>query len=370
MDSDLFSQFADAWGPEKIIHIYEPRLPLRAIVVVDNTALGPAIGGIRLSPSISTEEVFRLARTMTWKNAAAGLAHGGGKAGIIGDPALPLAEKERLLRALARALADLPDYIPGPDMGTDEACMAFIYDENRRATGRPKVTGGIPLDELGSTGFGLAVAAEQLAGHLGISLVGATVVVQGFGNVGKAAAKFLEKSGAILVGASDSAGAIYDPQGLQVVQLLAIKERGGKVKEYPGATFLDPAELLTLPCDILVPAAQPDVITMANVQEIKARLILQGANIPITADAERALHERGILSLPDFIVNAGGVITTSIEYRQGNATQAFAAIQEKIRENCQAVLRLMAAKNLYPREAALHLAQQRVQEGMSYRRRF
>lgn len=370
MAEDLWKQFADDWGPEKIIHIYEPRLPLRAIVVIDNTALGPAIGGIRLAPRITPEEVFRLARTMTWKNAAAGLAHGGGKAGILADPSLPRIEKERLLRALARAIADLKDYIPGPDMGTDEAGMAFIYDENGRATGRPKVTGGIPLDELGATGFGLAVAAEQMAGHLGMSLVGARVAIQGFGNVGKAAARFLEKSGVVLVAASDSTGAIYQPRGLNVAHLTAIKEKGGRVLDYPEAEAVDPAVLFGLPCDILVPAAQPDVITLANASQVQAKMILQGANIPITPDAEQLLHERGVLTLPDFIVNAGGVIATSIEYRQGTVPQAFAAIQDKIRENCQAVLRLMREKNLYPREAALHLAQSRVREGMSYRRRF
>lgn len=366
----LWDQFADAWGPEKIIHIYEPRLLLRAIVVIDNTALGPAIGGIRMAQDLTAEEVFRLARTMTWKNAAAGLAHGGAKAGIVADPSLPLAEKERLLRALGRAIANLSDYIPGPDMGTNEACMAFIYDENQRATGRPKVMGGIPLDELGATGFGLAVAAEQLAGHLGLSLVGARVAIQGFGNVGKAAAKFLEKSGCVLVAASDSAGAIYHAQGLNIAHLMTIKEQHGKVQDYPGAANLPAAEIFTLPCDLLVPAARPDVITMANAPDIQAKIILQGANLPVAAAAEEYLHDRGVLSLPDFIVNAGGVITTAIEYRQGSAAAAFAAIQDKIRENTQSILRLIQEKGLYPRQAALQLAQSRVQEGMSYRRRY
>ena len=150
---DMFRQFADEWGPAKIIHLYEPRLPLKAIVVIDNVALGPAVGGVRMAPDVTTEEVFRLARTMTWKNAAAGLPHGGAKAGIVADPAMPLEQKERLIRAFAQAIADLTEYIPGPDMGTDETCMAFIYDETRRSTGRPKVTGGIPLDELGATGI-------------------------------------------------------------------------------------------------------------------------------------------------------------------------------------------------------------------------
>ena len=194
MEANFFAQFADEWGPAKIVHIYEPRLTLQAIVVIDNTALGPAIGGIRMAPDVTTEEVFRLARTMTWKNAAAGLPHGA-KAGIISDPMAPMGQKERVIRAFAQAIADLTQYIPGPDMGTDETCMAFIYDETRRSTGRPKVTGGIPLDGLGATGFGLAVAAEQMAGFLSMSLLGARVAIQGFGNVGKAAAKIPGEKG-------------------------------------------------------------------------------------------------------------------------------------------------------------------------------
>ena len=370
MDAIFFREYADDWGPAKIIHLYEPRLPLKAIVVIDNVALGPAVGGVRMAPDVTTEEVFRLARTMTWKNAAAGLPHGGAKAGIVADPAIPLDQKERLIRAFAQAIADLQEYIPGPDMGTDETCMAFIYDETRRSTGRPKVTGGIPLDELGATGFGLAVAAEQMAGFISMSLVGARVAIQGFGNVGKAAAKFLEKRGCILIAASDSAGAIYNAKGLNLSQLIMIKENNGKVQEYPEAEAINPEEIFTLPCDILVPAARPDVITMQNAPKVQAKIILQGANIPIAAEAEQYLHDRGVCNLPDFIVNAGGVISTAVEYRRGSINEALGEVSEKIKENCQAVLRLIKAGKLYPRAAAHQLAQARVKEGMRYQRHF
>jgi glutamate dehydrogenase (NAD(P)+) len=370
MEADFFTKFTDEWGPAKIVHLYEPRLPLRALVVIDNTALGPAIGGVRIAPNVTMAEVFRLARTMTWKNAAAGLPHGGAKAGIIADPAMPWDQKERVIRAFAQAIADLTQYIPGPDMGTDESCMAFIYAETQRSVGRPKVTGGIPLDELGATGFGLSVAAEQLAGFMGMSLMGARVAIQGYGNVGKAAAKFLEKRGCVLVAASDSAGAIYHPQGINPAQLTMIKEQNGKVQDYPDAKAIGPEELFTLPCDILVPAARPDVITMQNAPHIQARIILQGANIPIELEAEKYLHDRGVGSLPDFIVNAGGVISTAVEYRHGSINEAFGVISEKIQENCQAVWRLVKEGTHYPREAAHQLAQARVKEGMGYQRHF
>ncbi len=134
--------------------IHRPVAGLKAIVVIDNTACGPAVGGVRMAPDVSAEECFRLARAMTWKNAAAGLPHGGGKSVIFGDPRMPPADKEQIMRAFADAIRDIADYIPGPDMGTDELCMGWIKDETGRAVGLPAAVGGIPLDEIGATGFG------------------------------------------------------------------------------------------------------------------------------------------------------------------------------------------------------------------------
>ena len=153
-----FDRFCDDLGPAKIVHIHDPQCGLQAIVVVDNTACGQSIGGVRMAPDVTTEEVFRLARAMTLKNAAAGLRHGGGKAGIPADP--KTAEKERLIRAFARAIRNLTEYVPGPDMGTDESCMAWIVDEIGRAVGLPRDLGGIPLDEIGATGYGIAACAD------------------------------------------------------------------------------------------------------------------------------------------------------------------------------------------------------------------
>src|SRR5512139_3162654 len=141
-------RFADEFGPARIISIYQPSFGLKAVLVVDNTSCGTAIGGVRMAPDVSVAECFRLARAMTWKNAAAGLPHGGGKSVIFGDPKRPTAEKERVIRAFAQAIGDLHDYIPGPDMGTDETCMGWIKDEIGRAVGLPSALGGIPLDEI------------------------------------------------------------------------------------------------------------------------------------------------------------------------------------------------------------------------------
>ena len=366
--NELF-QFADDLGPEKVIGIYEPKLNLRAILVVDNVAAGPAIGGCRMAPDVTLDECFRLARAMTMKNAAAGLRHGGAKSVIAADPKMPVERKEQLIRAFAHAIRDLEDYIAGPDIGLTERAMAWVYDEIGRAVGLPRELGGIPLDEIGATGFGLAVAAEVAQDFCDVKLAGARVAIQGFGAVGKHAAKFLAARGAILVAASDSTGMIANPKGLDVQALVAHKERGRSVAEFGGGgKRLDREAIIGVDCDILIPAARPDVINIANVDSVRARMLLQGANIPVTPEAELRLHQRGVLSVPDFIANAGGVICGAVEYHGGTQALALQTIEEKIRENTRAVLDLMRARKISPRQAAVDFARERVTAAMSYRR--
>ena len=364
-----FHEFTDEYGPEKIVYVYEPRCKLKGIVVIDNTAIGPAIGGIRMTPSVNVDEVFRLARAMTWKNALAGIPHGGGKAGIIADArAITQREKEILIRQFARAIEPMNQYIPGPDMGTDETCMAWIRDEIRRSIGLSQVLGGIPLDQVGATGFGLAICGAVAVDYADLSLKGARVSVQGFGNVGKHTANYLSELGAILTVATDMDGTIFEPEGIDIPLLTNIMAEKGGLKSYPRGKFLPRDAFIDLECDIFVPSAQPDVIDESNAHRLACKLILQGANIPITPRAERILHERGILSVPDFVANAGGVICGSVEYRGGTKKQAFAEIEEKLRENTKAVLEKSHREDKLPREAALELAQERVQEAMRYRR--
>jgi glutamate dehydrogenase (NAD(P)+) len=361
-------RFSDLLGPEKIVHIHEPRIGLKAIVVVDNTAAGPAIGGTRMSPDVSVEECFRLARAMTFKNAAAGLPHGGAKSVIFGDPSLPQSERERLVRAFAAGIRNLEQYIPGPDMGTNETAMAWVRDEIGRAVGLPRELGGIPLDEIGATGWGLAVAAEAAQEFSKVKLEGAKIVVQGFGAVGRHAARFLANKGASLVATSDTKGAVYDPAGLDIGRLEALKADGKSVVDLKGAKGIATDELVTIPCDIWIPAARPDVIHEGNVEALRARLVLQGANIPATPAAERRMHERGILSIPDFIANAGGVIAAAVEYRGGSEKAAFDAIAEKISTNTHAVLEMAKSRRMLPREAAVGVARARVERAMRMRR--
>jgi glutamate dehydrogenase (NAD(P)+) len=166
-------RFADDLGPFKLVHIHRPSVGLKAVVAIDNIACGPAIGGVRMAPDSSTEEAFRLARAMTFKNAAAGLPHGGGKSVLLGDPKMPMRDKERLIRAFAAAIGNLAEYIPGPDMGTNELAMGWIKDEIGRAVGLPREIGGIPLDEIGATGLGLVSAIDVAQQHIEMPLEGA-----------------------------------------------------------------------------------------------------------------------------------------------------------------------------------------------------
>ena len=365
--TDEFS-FADELGPAKIIHVHEPSIGLKGVLVVDNVACGPSIGGLRMAPDVSTQECFRLARAMTLKNAAAGLAHGGGKSVIAADPRMPTERKQTIIRAFAHALRNETDYIFGPDMGTDETCMAWVRDEIGRSVGLPAAIGGIPLDEIGATGWGVFHAADVAAPQCGFRLEGARVAVQGFGAVGKFAALFLAGKGAMLVAASDSNGTVMNPHGLDVGELIRLKDAGGRVCDYTDGRKLDRDAVIDAECDIWIPAARPDVVREDNVARLKTKLVVQGANIPFTAGAEQILHERGVVVLPDFIANAGGVICAAMEYAGATQSQAFQAIEERIRANVESVLAALKAQKILPRRAALDLAAKRVKQAMGYRR--
>ena len=367
VDTDVFTM-ADELGPARIIHVSEPTIGLRGILVVDNVAIGPAIGGLRMAMDVTLGECFRLARAMTLKNAAAGLPHGGGKSVLRADPTMEPAKKERLIRGLAYALRHEQGYIFGPDMGTDERCMAWIKDEIGRSVGLPRELGGIPLDEIGATGWGMRHATEVATPLLGIDVSGARVAVQGFGAVGRHYARFLHDLGAVLVAASDTKGTLYGRGGLDVDELIELKRVGRSVTDASVGERLEQDAIVDVDCEIRVPAARPDVVTHANVDRLNTRLVVEGANIPLTDEAERSLHKRGVMVLPDFIANAGGVICAAMEYHGSTEREVFATIAEKIRANVEQVLTASQREVITPREAALRLAVGRVTRAMATRR--
>jgi len=372
--------FSDKWGPEKVLQVYDPRSGMRGILVIDNTALGPGKGGIRMTPTVDLEEVFRLARTMTWKCALTELPFGGAKSGIIADPKrLSKEEKLNLVRAFAMALKPLSpsEYIAAPDINTGEEEMAAYAMANgslRSCTGKPETMCislgemcGIP-HELGSTGYGVFHATKAGAEQLGLKLNEAIVAIDGFGNVGSFTAKFLsEESKAKIVAVSDSKGCIYNAEGLDYEKLKKVKEETRSVINYRPGQVLRGEELFELPVDILVPASISDVINEKNVDRIKAKMVVEAANIPATYEMEKRLHERGVLVIPDFVANAGGVISSYSEYMGENVHIMFERIEEKIVRNVKIALEKAAKEESLPRDAALKVAQERVRIAMEKR---
>jgi len=358
----------DEFGPEKIVIIYDQKTKTKGIVVIDNSALGPGKGGIRLVPDITVTEVFRLARVMTWKNALAELPFGGGKSGVKGDPH---GDKSSMMKAFGRALKYLcpVEYLAGPDMGTgEEDIRAFVEGAGSltAATGKPTDLGGLP-HELGFTGFGVAESTEVAADFAGIELKGTTVAIEGFGNVGSFATKFLSEKGAKIVAVSDSKGTIYDENGLNYEELMKTKKEKGTVVEHTSGKRLPTAELFGLPVGILIPGARPDVINEKNVGSVKAKIVVEAANLPVKMDSELVLHKKGILITPDLVANAGGVISSYTEYIGGTKEQAFSLISEKIRKNTKLVLEKAKNESTQPREAAVSIAKERVIAAMAKR---
>ncbi|MDQ1274535.1 MAG: glutamate dehydrogenase, partial [Euryarchaeota archaeon] len=215
---------------------------------------------------------------------------------------------------------------------------------------------------------GLFHATEIALQYCDFELKGSRVVIQGFGAVGKHAARFLTQKGAVLVGAADSHGTVYNPEGLDVDILTRLKNEGNNVLDYPDGKKLGSNEIVSVPCDIWIPAARPDVINEKNVHLLNTKLVVEGANIPITEGAEKILYEKGILYVPDFIANAGGVICAASEHQKATRSTAFSSIEEKVRSNTAQVLEAAKTRGILPREAALELAIKRVNIAMKYRR--
>jgi glutamate dehydrogenase (NAD(P)+) len=287
---------------------------------------------------------------------------------LYGDPKMPQDEKEQHIRALAQLLRGEKEYIFAPDMGTDEECMAWVRDEISRVVALPREIGGIPLDEIGATGWGLSHVVDVALRYCDFKLEGARLVVQGFGAVGKHVTRFLTGQGAKLVAVADSCGAVHNPQGLNVEALLELKDAGKSVCDYPDGTPLDRDAVIDVECDIWIPAARPDVVNEENVHRLRTRLVVEGANIPFTHGAEKILHEQGVLCIPDFIANAGGVICAAMEYHGSTQSAALQSIEEKLRRNTEQVLETAQRKQILPRQAAMAMAEERVRKAMSFRR--
>jgi glutamate dehydrogenase (NAD(P)+) len=294
-----------------------------------STVRGPTKGGIRYHPAVTLDEVRALASWMTWKCAVMDLPFGGAKGGVVVDPKqLSVHELENLTRRYASEISVLmsPEGdIPAPDVNTNPQIMAWIMDtySMHRGYSTPAVVTGKPLEIGGSvgrneaTGRGVMFTVKKAAQHLGLPIHGATVAIQGFGNVGAIGGYLLQDEGAKIVAVSDSRGGIYNPNGLDVRAVLSHKQRTGSVVEFPGTDGVTNAELLTLDVDVLVPSALEGAITATNAPHIQARIVAEGANGPTTPEADAILYDKGVMVIPDILANAGGVTVSYFEWVQG-----------------------------------------------------
>lgn len=375
MGADI-KKFADDIGPEKIIEVYNPKSGLIGVLVIDNTALGPSKGGIRMTPFVTVEEIFTLARVMTWKSAMADLPFGGGKSGIVADPKkMPLKKKYDLIADFARAIAPLcpSQYIGAPDVNTGEKEMEVFARANgswRAATGKPEKLCfkeglcGLP-HEIGSTGWGVAISTKIAAKYVDLNVKGASFAIEGFGNVGSYSAKYLTEMGARLVAVSDSKGCVYNADGIDLQKLNEVKQKRGTVIRYKPGKILDNKELFSQPVDILIPSALSYSINAKNAPQIKAKLVIEAANIPATMEAEKILHQRGILVVPDFVANGGGVISSYSELQGIHPQGMLKLVEDKISKATEETVRLAIRKKIPPRDAALRIVRPKIEKAMA-----
>jgi glutamate dehydrogenase (NAD(P)+) len=299
--------------------------------VLHNIARGPGKGGIRFDKNVTLDEVRALAAWMTWKCAVVNIPFGGAKGGVICDPAtLTRGELERITRRYTAEIMDLigPEKdVPAPDMGTNPQTMAWVMDTYSMharhtvtsvVTGKPLTLGG-SRGRVEATGRGLMLIAREAAPLKGFTLAGSRVVVQGFGNVGSIAARMCHEAGAHVIAVSDINGGIHRAGGLDIPAVLAHYEKHRTFEGFAGVTKVGNAELLELDCDILIPAANENQIRGRNAGNIRAKIIVEGANGPTTQRADEILHEKGVLVVPDILANAGGVTVSYFEWVQDRA---------------------------------------------------
>lgn len=379
----------DEFGPEYIVRVYDPHLGMEGFLVIDNTTLGPGKGGIRMTAQVTEKEVRRLARAMTWKNALAGIPFGGAKAGIIwpgGSDEL----KKQYIKSFARAIKIFTPkkYIAGPDVSTGEREMQWFVEATnnwRSATGKPanlcmKVSGksgkkprSVPLErelrgkcgiphEFGSTGFGVAKATAVAAKLRGLDIKKSSVAIHGFGNVGTFAYKYLRDLGATIVAIANSTGALFSHYGLDDTEIQKVIKGKQSLLNCSGGKKLTLDEFWSIPVDILIPASITDVIHEKNKNNIRTKIIVEGANIPMREKIENELFNRGIMIVPDIIANAGGVISSYAEYRGYSPEKMFELVERKIKNSTQLVLEQSIKLKRNSRIVALAIAKEKIKK--------
>jgi glutamate dehydrogenase (NAD(P)+) len=353
--------------------------------VLYNTSRGPAKGGIRFDTNVTLDEVKALAAWMTWKCAVVNIPFGGAKGGVVCDPfQLSNAVVERITRRFSSAIIEVlgPDSdVPAPDVNTNERVMAWImdtYSMHKRhtvtsvVTGKPVEMGG-SLGRREATGRGCMLVTREALKRLRMPVAGTRVAIQGFGNVGSVAGQLMEELGLKVVAVSDKSGGIYNPDGLRLKEVVQHVRQKRFLADYKEAEHLSNEQLLTVDCDVLVPAALENVITSKNARDVKARIICEGANGPTTANADKILEENGVFVIPDILANAGGVTVSYFEWVQDQQkyTWEVAQIQDRLRMQLRAATTRVAeaaeSLSLDWRTAAMTVAVERVAKAAKLR---
>jgi glutamate dehydrogenase (NAD(P)+) len=341
-------------------------------------ALGPAKGGIRYHPDVTLDEVTALAAWMTWKCAIAHIPFGGGKGGIVCDPTrLSRRELEALTRRYVAEIVDAigPEKdVPAPDVNTNDQVMAWVMDtysmhvghtSTAVVTGKPIELGG-SLGRREATGRGVMIVTREAATHVGFSIQDATVAIQGFGNVGSVSADLLAKAGARIVGVTDHRGGVYNATGLDIPKLLDHAQTHKTVDGFPGGEPFTNEQLFTLQADVLIPAALENQITVENAVGVRARIVIEAANGPVTPEANNILQQRGVFVVPDILANSGGVTVSYFEWVQDRygyfweESDVNARLEKKMHEAFHDVLRASLKYKVDMRTAAYIVAISRV----------
>jgi len=358
---------------------------LRGYRVQHNYSRGPGKGGVRYDANVTNDEVRALAMLMTWKCALLDVPYGGAKGGVRVDPrAYSAAELERITRRYTSEIAPLigPETdIPAPDIGTDERTMAWMMDTYSSVqghtvlgvvTGKPVALGG-SRGRAAATSRGVATIAVEALQQAGIRVHGATAVVQGFGKVGRGAARFLAEDGVRVTGVSDVFGAIWNEAGIDIPELEKFVDATGSVVGFPGAEAMDGGDLLTADVDLLVPAAVEGVVNAGNAKDVRAKVVVEGANGPLTTEADAILADRGVMVVPDILANAGGVVVSYFEWVQANQaywwteTEVNERLVDRMTRAWKDVLRYAGQKDLSLRQAAMCMAVERVYQAHQLR---
>jgi glutamate dehydrogenase (NAD(P)+) len=352
--------------------------------VIHNTALGPSKGGIRYDNGVNLDEVKALAAWMTWKSAVTGIPFGGAKGGIICDPrTLSKTELERITRAYTKALADIfgPEKdVPAPDMGTGPDEMGWLMDEfslvhgktiHAVVTGKHLHSGG-SLGRVEATGRGVSIISLLALEKLKIRPARSTAAIQGFGNVGLHSALFLYEKGVKIVAISDVSEAFYNPEGINIPELILYYNLNNKtIKGYPNSVVIKHEDLFLLDVDVLIPAAKEDVITQKNAKDIRAKIIIEAANGPVSSDADKILHDNNVLVVPDILANAGGVTVSYFEWLQNSLLESWRIhqinkrLEDILEKGFETVFRVAAKHSVTPRIAAYIIALKKVADTQS-----